>query len=245
MKKCGIYLITNRISGDRYIGSSIDIHKRWKNHKHLLNANKHANSHMQRSWNKYTRLAFTFEILELSQFDTLIEREIFWIETINPEFNKSLPNLDQQGWIMSEESKKALSDSVSRYHKNNPPTDEFKKKCSDNHPWKGKTRPERTRSAKQQSEDLCRLYKTITKSLKSLAKFHLISQKIFGQSAKILTDEHKAKMALGRFGRVLTGEHRESISKSKMGHPVSDVTKQKLQDYWKNRKKSFDNTDSQ
>lgn len=36
-KKCGVYKITNNITGKFYIGSSIDINKRWKSH---INASK-------------------------------------------------------------------------------------------------------------------------------------------------------------------------------------------------------------
>ena len=62
---CGIYKITNINNGKYYIGSSININRRWHEHKRNLNKNKHNNIHLQKSWNKYGEASFLFEIIEL------------------------------------------------------------------------------------------------------------------------------------------------------------------------------------
>jgi len=61
----GIYQITNMVNNKFYIGSSIDIPKRWKQHTSDLKKNKHTNKHLQFAWNKYTEKNFNFQILEL------------------------------------------------------------------------------------------------------------------------------------------------------------------------------------
>jgi len=80
-KKSGIYKITNLIRGLVYIGSAADIGNRWSSHKKDLKKNIHANSYLQRAWNKYGEEAFEFVILELVEDkNKLIEREQYWMD---------------------------------------------------------------------------------------------------------------------------------------------------------------------
>ena len=63
----GIYKIENKINGKYYIGSSNNITGttgRWKEHINGLNANRHENDYLQKSWNKYGSSNFRFLILE-------------------------------------------------------------------------------------------------------------------------------------------------------------------------------------
>lgn len=78
----GIYCITNILTGKIYIGSSKDCYKRWHLHRHQLNQNKHDNRYLQAAWNKYTKEAFNFSILEICEKDRLIleQREQYWID---------------------------------------------------------------------------------------------------------------------------------------------------------------------
>ena len=52
-KICGIYCIENIINHKKYIGQSQNVFRRMYNHKNLLRNNKHHNSYLQNSWNKY------------------------------------------------------------------------------------------------------------------------------------------------------------------------------------------------
>ena len=74
---CGVYRINNMVNGKVYIGSSKNIKERWWNHRHDLELNQHTNQHLQRSYNKYGKDNFLFEILELCPEDERhdIERE--------------------------------------------------------------------------------------------------------------------------------------------------------------------------
>ena len=59
-KVVGIYCIKNIISGKMYIGSSINIECRWKQHRYQLNTNRHKNHYLQHSWNNHGEGSFEF-----------------------------------------------------------------------------------------------------------------------------------------------------------------------------------------
>lgn len=72
----GIYKITNTITGAVYIGQSIDMEKRWK--QHILAAKKRKPQLLYTAMNKYGIKNFQFEVLEIT--DELDDRERYWIE---------------------------------------------------------------------------------------------------------------------------------------------------------------------
>ena len=78
-KICGIYCIENLINGKKYIGLSIDIKQRWKQHKINLKGNRHINNHLQSAWNKYKSKSFKFYIVSECEERYLIDKEIYYI----------------------------------------------------------------------------------------------------------------------------------------------------------------------
>ena len=62
-KNSGIYLIKNKVNSKVYVGSAIDISKRWGEHRRLLINNNH-NRHLQNSYNKYGKENFEYIIFE-------------------------------------------------------------------------------------------------------------------------------------------------------------------------------------
>jgi GIY-YIG catalytic domain. len=77
-KISGIYKIINKKNGKYYIGSSDNIlgsHGRWMEHINGLKSNRHENSYLQRSWNKYGMENFEFSILEEVPKPRLVEVE--------------------------------------------------------------------------------------------------------------------------------------------------------------------------
>lgn len=60
----GVYAIVNIINDKLYIGSAVNICKRWQSHTHYLNSNRHANKYLQRSWNSYSKRNFIFTVVE-------------------------------------------------------------------------------------------------------------------------------------------------------------------------------------
>lgn len=77
---CGIYEIKNIHKDIRYIGSSKDIGKRWKNHLNYLKKNKHRNSYLQNVFNKHGFDNFTFSIIEECSEEDLKIREQYYID---------------------------------------------------------------------------------------------------------------------------------------------------------------------
>ena len=85
-KIVGIYRIGIE-DGKCYIGSSVDIKRRWTAHRNKLRRGVHHSLPLQNAWNKYGESAFVFEVIEECENDTLILREQFWIDSQKPAFN--------------------------------------------------------------------------------------------------------------------------------------------------------------
>ena len=73
-KVCGIYLITNNVTGKQYIGQSIDICKRWK--QHLFCNRRYP---LYSALRKYGAASFTFEVLVECRRDHLDFFEVAFI----------------------------------------------------------------------------------------------------------------------------------------------------------------------
>lgn len=76
----GIYTIKNIVTNYYYIGKSMHLENRFKQHFKSLNENKHYNLHLQRSFNKYGIQNFKWFILEYCDSSKLDEKEKFWIK---------------------------------------------------------------------------------------------------------------------------------------------------------------------
>lgn len=84
--KCGIYVIRNKVNGKVYVGKSINIYKRIKQHVTNLNTkSRDENRHLIRAWHKYGRENFDYEVLEyLPKDDTILKtRELHWMTVLN------------------------------------------------------------------------------------------------------------------------------------------------------------------
>jgi group I intron endonuclease len=77
--KTGIYKIQNSTNNKIYIGSAVDIKKRWRDHKWCLIHNKHHNSHLQSSWIKYGADSFEFSIILECEINDLLTKELNYI----------------------------------------------------------------------------------------------------------------------------------------------------------------------
>ena len=80
-KKCGIYKITNLQSKQCYIGQSVDIATRWKDHiKCGLGIDASATNKLYKAMQKDGIWNFSFELMEECPRTQLNEKERFWIE---------------------------------------------------------------------------------------------------------------------------------------------------------------------
>lgn len=82
-KKSGVYMIQLLSDPSKiYVGSSFDLIGRFRNHLWLMRNNKHKNTLLQRSFNKYGELDFVFDIIEEGDYlskNHLLAREQIWI----------------------------------------------------------------------------------------------------------------------------------------------------------------------
>ena len=64
-KRNGVYVIRNIANGKRYVGSATrTFRQRWRSHLSMLRLGVHGNIRLQRAWNKYGEVSFTFEVCE-------------------------------------------------------------------------------------------------------------------------------------------------------------------------------------
>ena len=73
--RSGIYGIFNNAAGKVYIGSAVNISRRYKEHLKKLRGGAHHSPHLQRAWNKYGPAAFMFKALRYVEKEQLILQE--------------------------------------------------------------------------------------------------------------------------------------------------------------------------
>ena len=113
LNRVGIYKI--KINDKEYIGSSCNIGSRLKHHLWSLQHLKHHNRTMQNLFNKYGTNNIYFEIIEECSEEVLIEREAFYIETLNPYINHIL---DPQSLVRDDVYRKRISESRKKAYAN-------------------------------------------------------------------------------------------------------------------------------
>ena len=94
MKICGVYKITNTVTGDFYIGSSKDVKLRLACHKCNSTWKRYSNNPMYLDMKHYGTDKFEFEILDEVEPEHLKETEQKFIETLKPTYNSNRAN----GW---------------------------------------------------------------------------------------------------------------------------------------------------
>lgn len=109
---CGIYMIKNKKTGQKYIGQSVDIERRWREH---ISKGKDK-SYIDRAINKYGKDNFVLIIIEEIPKKELNDREQYWIEHYNTyndvnHYNLSIGGDDNP--MNNIESRKKLSKTLS------------------------------------------------------------------------------------------------------------------------------------
>ena len=75
----GIYRIRNRSTGEVYIGQSVNIYQRVRQHMQHLQAGRHGNRRLQEAWKTFGSRGFSWSILEvLAPNGNLTEAEWRW-----------------------------------------------------------------------------------------------------------------------------------------------------------------------
>jgi group I intron endonuclease len=92
LKFAGIYKITNKFTGEFYVGASQDIFARWNAHLSLIRSGKHYRERMNQGLQEsgFTHPLDVFEIEILEKTTALKTREAAWIATLQPSLNKDI-----------------------------------------------------------------------------------------------------------------------------------------------------------
>lgn len=142
----GIYIIANTESDKFYIGSSVNLRKRWADHKSSLRGGQHRNSHLQHAWDKYGEVVFNFGVLEyLDDLKELIPAEQFWCDIYRGE-GKELYNIALVGSapMLGRHCSKEHRRKISEANKGKRRSKETRRKISMAH--KGKILSEETKN---------------------------------------------------------------------------------------------------
>ena len=204
----GIYQITNQANGKRYVGSAVNLTKRWRAHLNTLRHRRHKNPHLQCAYDKYGEEALHFTVLEFVDDSLqLIPREQVFLDLLSPEYNiapiagsalgvrhtnatRNRMSQAQRGHRVSEKTKRKISEALS----------------GERHPNYGK----------------------------HLSKEHRkkLGEAIRGERhhyyGKHLSKEHREKLSKALRGKPLSEETKRKISEGLMGHHTSEETKRKI-----------------
>lgn len=213
--KTGTYRIRSKRKSQKcYIGSAINIHKRWREHLNDLRNERHKNKKLQFHFNKYGEADLQFTVLCGCDPADLLSQEQFYIDAFNPWFNVCPTAGNSLGRKLSEATKKKISDSHKGKHTGRPMSEETRRKLR-----------EAQKNRKPMSEE------TREK----------IREKARGRKA---SEETKRKLSLARKGRKLNSEVYEKIAAKlrgrvgpNFGKRQSEETKKKISEAHKGKRR--------
>lgn len=227
--KSGIYIIKNLANNKIYIGSAVDIAKRWRRHKKDLNKNKHHSELLQRAWNKYGKENFKFEVIqEVLNIIHLLSYEQVYLNYYKSYENDKRYNIcrtagSQLGLSRTEETKLKIANSL-----------------LSNNPFKGK---------KHKPETIEYLRKINTgKKMKEETK-QKIREKLSGENApnygKKFSDETRAKIGKASSERKHTEDSKKKMREKRTGRKhdqetLNKMSKSQRERYKNNKGYTFD-----
>jgi group I intron endonuclease len=112
LNRPGIYRIANTTNGKVYVGSAVNLRRRWNGHRRLLRLGEHHSRPLQAAWNKYGESAFSFAVIEdVSDPKLLIDMEQKWLDTLESGryYNVCLVAGSSLGKSLSPETRKKIS----------------------------------------------------------------------------------------------------------------------------------------
>lgn len=101
----GIYVLRNKVNGKCYIGKSVRLDRRSKEHKFASTLRGRV---LRRAYEKYGKDNFEFTVLERCAEEVCYEREEHYIATLKPEYNMTAGGEGRRG-PMPEETKALLA----------------------------------------------------------------------------------------------------------------------------------------
>lgn len=121
VKQPGLYIIRNTVNSKVYVGSTVDIHKRWRTHKWRLNRGDHHSHHLQNAWDKYGKE--NFELIPLVIIPSYMHRsleskliKLYASNTKDKGYNMCSEWRSRLGMKASPETKKIMSERMRKWH---------------------------------------------------------------------------------------------------------------------------------
>lgn len=126
----GIYKITCSTNQYFYVGSAVNIKRRWEDHRRRLRTNTHYNHILQSTYNKYGESTFVVELLELAPRDQLLLIENIYIKKsyglpkcMNLTMDASAPMMGKIPWnkgktgllVHTKKARESISKNNARY----------------------------------------------------------------------------------------------------------------------------------
>lgn len=246
-----IYAIRHVESGKFYVGSAVDLYRRWKQHRHSLNAGTHRNRKLQNAWNKYGKSAFEFLVVEACDREHAVLLEQVWLDwtqAVKLGYNltptagsllglrhtgesKAKISAAKTGWKMSDDAKAKISAANTGLKR----SDEHREAISSAHKGKKHT-PEQAAKAAAARTDAGRAHTEDTKAkLSEKAKGRKRSPESIAKGAATATGKKRspeaiAKTAAANTGKKRSDEFRQKMSEMRTGKPLSEDHKKVLVD---------------
>lgn len=205
----GIYEIVNLVNGKRYVGSAVNLEKRWREHRKRLKGCYHHSRHLQAAWDKYGEISFAFRILRMCPRQDLLFEEQRELDK-SAAYNACREARSTIGVRHSAETKRKISDS--NVGKKMPPRDEAYR-ANISAALKGRSKsPEHQaalqagRKAFKRSDDECR---AVSEALRRAYAE--------GRKSRERPPEYRAKIAETLRGRKATAEQRAKQSAAQQG----------------------------
>jgi group I intron endonuclease len=160
--KSGIYMLTNNLTKDIYIGQSIDISKRFKNYFNLSYVKTKESFIISKALIKYGYSNFSVTILEYCDKSDLNNREQFYFDKLNPQYNILKIAGSSLNFKHSDETKAKISKSlkgiyvkeksvlIGRKHLKETKELMSLKKADQNNPFYGKIHNDKTKELMRQ-----------------------------------------------------------------------------------------------
>lgn len=188
MNVSAIYKIESRSNPERcYVGSAVNIKKRWTTHLNSLRKGTHHSIQLQRHYNKYGESDLVFIVLEpcLSQF--LIIREQYYIDALNPYFNTCKIAGSTLGYHYSQEVINKIQESRKWYKPTKDTCNKISKSLEGNERTKGhKHKPESIEKIRNAStgENSPMFGKHLTESTKNKQRKAMIGKEPWNKGIK-------------------------------------------------------------
>ena len=180
---CGIYIIINKINGHKYIGQSINIEKRFKEHKRN---NDYKHSAIDSAIKKYGHKNFIYRVITIlpNNSKVLDKHERYWIKFYNTYENKKHYNLTPGGDFQPMKCPE-IAQKISKKLMGHIVTPETRKKISKKHKGKKISLETRKKMSKAKIGKKNNRYKKYARIVKSGQMNHKQRYSIFFQGKRL------------------------------------------------------------